>query len=321
MCANPICTVDSMTFDGDVQMDTLHMLLPRTLVTIVHDTLIKTDTIVKNNIVYVKDTIYIDKCNEEKGIFSVSANKQVYFSKGNLQYQASTKIWRFAEHQYDYIEATNANVSDTYDGWIDLFGWSADNTTAPFGISSSVDITDYSGGFVDWGTNAIGADAPNTWRTMTQSEWNYLFRGRADAAKLFGFARFPNMNVTGIIILPDKYQMPEGISFISCEEENFVWTDDSYYLKEIGDGNAPNAYSLSDWQKMENAGAVFLPAAGGRNGVSVTGSVTWGHYWSASVYDDEDAYFVYFFNHRYLYPDKVWSRLLGLSVRLVKDVE
>ena len=37
------------------------------------------------------------------GLFSVSPSKQVYFSQGNLQYQASTNTWRFAEHQYDYV--------------------------------------------------------------------------------------------------------------------------------------------------------------------------------------------------------------------------
>lgn len=44
-------------------------------------------------------------------------------SPGNLQYQASTGIWRFAEHQYDYIGSGNENISTSYSGWIDLFGW------------------------------------------------------------------------------------------------------------------------------------------------------------------------------------------------------
>ena len=38
-----------------------------------------------------------------KGVFSVSKNKRVCFSQGNLQYQASTDTWRFAEHQYDVV--------------------------------------------------------------------------------------------------------------------------------------------------------------------------------------------------------------------------
>ena len=73
------------------------------------------------------------------GLFSVSATKQVHFSQGNLQYQASTNTWRFAEHQYDYVGtqtadycgfyggnvsgSDNRNISSTYNGWIDLFGW------------------------------------------------------------------------------------------------------------------------------------------------------------------------------------------------------
>ncbi|MBR7035054.1 MAG: hypothetical protein IKI25_04755, partial [Bacteroidales bacterium] len=60
-----------------------------------------------------------------KAAFSVSADKKVYFSQGNLQYQASTGTWRFAEHQYDIIGDgdDNANISSTNSGWIDLFGW------------------------------------------------------------------------------------------------------------------------------------------------------------------------------------------------------
>ena len=70
------------------------------------------------------------------GLFSVSADKQVYFSQGNLQYQASTNTWRFAERQIDYVglnsngnvyeggvQCDNALMSSTYSGWIDLFGW------------------------------------------------------------------------------------------------------------------------------------------------------------------------------------------------------
>lgn len=48
---------------------------------------------------------------------------KVYFSQGNLQYQASTNTWRFAEHQWDYVGEGNNNISPNYNGWIDLFGW------------------------------------------------------------------------------------------------------------------------------------------------------------------------------------------------------
>jgi len=35
---------------------------------------------------------------------------QIYFSQGNLQYQASTNTWKFAESQYDYIGDANSNL-------------------------------------------------------------------------------------------------------------------------------------------------------------------------------------------------------------------
>lgn len=67
--------------------------------------------------------------------FTVNASgDQVYFSAGNLQYQAgSSNIWRIAPNQYDFIgnggSFTNVNygdntqISSSYTGWIDLFGW------------------------------------------------------------------------------------------------------------------------------------------------------------------------------------------------------
>ena len=58
------------------------------------------------------------------GRFTISENgDKACFSKGNLQYKASTNEWKFAEHQYDFIGEGNNNISSTYNGWIDLFGW------------------------------------------------------------------------------------------------------------------------------------------------------------------------------------------------------
>lgn len=98
------------------------------------------------------------------GLFSVSATKQVRFSQGNLQYQASTSTWRFAEHQYDFVggvdqygeqfgnvyeegvQCQNNLISSAYTGWIDLFnfgcsGWNNGSTTfAPDNTGSTYDI-------------------------------------------------------------------------------------------------------------------------------------------------------------------------------------
>ena len=46
---------------------------------------------------------------QDNAFFSVSAESRVVFSQGNLQYQATTDSWRFAENQTDYIGDANSN--------------------------------------------------------------------------------------------------------------------------------------------------------------------------------------------------------------------
>ena len=97
----------------------------------------------------------------------IAENKKVTFSSGNLQYQASTNTWRFAENQWDYIGDANQNISTMYSGWIDLFGWGTGDV--PTKISKSV--SDFSS-FTDWGINLIsnGGNTSNSWRTLSKDE-------------------------------------------------------------------------------------------------------------------------------------------------------
>ena len=236
------------------------------------------------------------------GVFSVSATKQVTFSKGNLQYQASTNTWRFAEHQYDYIGEANKNISDTYSGWIDLFGWGTGN--AP--TKSSEDYSDYPT-FVDWGTNPIsnGGNQANMWRTLTKDEWRYLFNDRKDNAKLCGMGTIAGIG--GVILLPDNWEdvKPSSESFWSYSEGN---NDDHF---------SDNTYTVKQWQNMQDAGAVFLPAAGLRDETTVYSTGSHGNYWSSTQNDPSNAYTLGFFTSL-LAPQGFDLRFNGRSVRLVQ---
>ena len=245
------------------------------------------------------------------GKFSVSATTQVQFSQGNLQYQASTSIWRFAENQYDMIGSDNSNISASYSGWIDLFGWGTGSNPT----NTSTDYNDYST-FTDWGVNKVsnGGNTANQWRTLKSEEWNYLFYGRTNAATLFGLGSVNGVN--GTILLPDNWILPTGASFTASTTQGLA-NQGEYYYDENKNHFTDNAYTKEQWSKMESAGAVFLPAAGYRGGTDVNVPGSYGFYWSATPASAEDACNLFFLFY-VLRPQDDNYRDFGLSVRLVR---
>ena len=180
----------------------------------------------------------------ENGIFSVGNGEFVQFSAGNLQYNVGTNTWSFAANQYDYVGADNINVGDpTFTGTIDMFGWSADGK---YGVNPSNKNEDYNGDFVDWGTLVNEAD----WYTLSADEWKYLLNTRTNAKNLKQIAKVNS--VVGIMLFPDVWTMPADVNVTAAYDNNY----------EVNIYN----YTLDQWTKLEEAGAVFLPAAGRRAG-------------------------------------------------------
>ena len=236
--------------------------------------------------------------------FSVAEGKTVNFSPGNLQYHPANNEWRFAESQLDYIGKANESISSTYNGWLDLFGWSTNATN--FGVMTSTSAGDYQGSFVDWGTNQIGDDAPNTWRTLTFDEWKYVVYNRPNASSLKGVAQVNGVN--GLILLPDNWTCPAGVSFKSGFHSNYG-TD--YYA-------VYQTFTVEQWSKLELAGAVFLPAAGIRRGTNVVSVQYLGTYRSATEGNGDYAGYLHFLSDGTDTGGNVRSS--GRSVRLVKDL-
>ena len=251
--------------------------------------------------------------------FSVSATKTVHFSKGNLQYQASSGTWRFAEHQYDTIGETNKNIASDYDGWIDLFGWgTGSNPTLASG-----DYNDYST-FTDWGANPIsnGGNNSNEWRTLSRDEWFYLFRERANATTLFGFGTINGIN--GVIILPDNWTTPSCVTFIASTSLGLMWENQfTHYSNSIHNNYSHNKYNVEQWGKMESVGAVFLPAAGFRLSSEVRDAGSVGEYWSSTSKSPAEGAYDLDFTSKYLSPQGGgrWPRYAGYSVRLVQEAK
>ncbi len=245
--------------------------------------------------------IYVRAKNMYKAkVFSVSATKQVYFSSGNLQYHCKNKEWCFAPLQYNYRGHANENISETYNNYIDLFGWgTGSNPTL-----ASPDLDDYVQS-VDWGTNINDG---NTWRTLSYYEWNYILFDRENASDKLGVAGIADGGVQGLVLLPDEWTLPEGLTFNSGFTRNT-----NFPYKFVND------YSYTDWQKMEQYGAVFLPAAGYRGyGATAWNYSSEGNYWSSTTSKDKSsAYSINFISHEISWNSDKYC--CGNSVRLVHD--
>lgn len=235
--------------------------------------------------------------------FSVGMSKKVYFSQGNLQYHPKKNVWRFAEKQTDCISYQNNYISPSYDGWIDAFGWGTGSNPT----HTSTENMDYQT-FVDWGVNSIGSDAPNTWRALRAEEWNYIVSTRRNAHQLKGVAAVDG--VDGLILLPDDWVCPTGVTFKSgCHTGNY-WGGYGDYQKITKD----------QWAKMSAGGAVFLPASGYREGSTMHDVRVMGVYWTPSPYYLENYVYSFGFGSGEIGLFYGYERYQGLSVRLVREL-
>lgn len=281
------------------------------------------------------------------GKFTINANgDQVYFSQGNLQYIGSvaTPYWKFADHQWEYFGTSTGQNSDDPNVDRDLFGWGTsgwDNgnifyqpydTYNPYHDESYEYDEDMGYGYgptdgtyynydltgqyanADWGVyNAIanGGNMPNQWRTLTGEEWGYVFDRRITPS---GIRRACGNvgGVNGVILLPDNW----NTEICMLNKTNGDDLDDD----EESPFNS-NIFTLDEWETLENNGAVFLPLAGDRQGVFVTGVGYVSYYWSASRAEDGLSMSLFMDYAHGAYWAEVDYLFNGCSVRLAQDVE
>ena len=251
------------------------------------------------------------------GLFSINANgDQVYFSQGNLQYigSASNPYWKFAENQWDYI-GDNQGVGIDLDR--DLFSWGTSgynhgaNHYYPWSTGYGDDYYAYGSyqynlydqtGQADWGYNPIvnGGNCENMWRTLRIEEWNYVLFLRNTQSSI-RFAKAQVNGINGVVILPDNWEE----SFFTLNNTNDAET-------AAYDNNV-----ITDWNPLQLHGAVFLPAAGDRDGEEVVYVNVNGHYWSSTYETSEGARRLAFSSNNL--ETGMDFRYHAFSVRLVQD--
>ena len=226
--------------------------------------------------------------------FSVSANKKVYFSRGNLVASFSTYSfadgWSFHDTQFDEIDGpyavnglgqiqsyhqqsnTNCNNPVNENGLIfssghnsgDRFTWGYFDqiklTTSEY-LNVNENLTKTAAVAKDWGI-VFTESSPEggNWRTLSADEWIYLFNGPSNVR---GNKRF-------LRVFLKNYIEESGESYLGV----FVFPDNysgsdltgSYTFNSVTGNPAiiQNSNSNPDVQKMLDAGAVFLPCVGYR---------------------------------------------------------
>lgn len=234
-----------------------------------------------------------------KGKFTIGSGKQVYFAKGNLRCNITTNpvTWSFEEHQYDYQTLPGSIRWDQFTN-VSHFTWSATcsgsstGSYAPYSspyYSNSSSYNKFTEFFAN--TSSFPLHKNGGWYALSKTEWDYLLNTRSNASSLRGFMTVGGKY--GMVILPDGSSLRVG---------------------------------TATWVQMEAEGAVFLPAAGKRNGTTYSGSGT-GYYWTSELNDSrwEWPWRLTFSNGSFSlanqseYPNQ-FGDFWGQSVRLVMDV-
>lgn len=284
-------------------------------------------------------------------VFTAANGKKVTFAPGNVQAvfatAGSTCTWKFADHQYDYVGAEDANNSViaggvSSAGTVDLFGWVGEHSAftglAQYGIHNSSTLSDY-GNTVsedlmhDWGE--LFGDG---WRTPSFEDYQVILASRSastisnigisDAIVSTENGRFTRgylMGTThGMYVFPDNYEHPVSKNLAGVNGNNQKYWDMNQFTEE-------------EWIKMEAAGVVFLPAAGYRIGTPtdeinhnvVLGDNSNGFYWTnfapaenttGGYAPEYEAHAVYFAKSTAQSGTFQMRRWLGASVRLIRDL-
>lgn len=254
--------------------------------------------------------------------------KYVSFSPGNLVAKlvmsghAHTE-WEFASRQNYYVGTDNEDNMFAPGLPYDLFGYGTSDWSGRASYTSSDVLSDYANfdltgtnANADWGvyngsTIKYGSTPSGTsWRTLTSAEWNYLINTRSGKGALATVD-----GIKGLILLPDLNASSSAWVYddeISAPRPSFTPGYTSY---------TTNNYTQAEWDKLEAAGVIFLPAAGTRYGdedaTSTDMVTTHGLYWSSTYGSENKANALVFTNGsaRITATGNLISN--GCSVRLV----
>lgn len=231
----------------------------------------------------VKNKFYVGKNNTNAdpdpmtltiSTFRISDTVTVYFAPGNLYYNGS---WHFENNQYDFRTCyggpsmiNGGFIEEDENDYYGLFYFPTYDNNNNHGMNYEGDSDD----FCDWDNESIaysgpqGTYATDGWFTLSWKQWSYLLTSRGnDCKKKFGLATITvnDKQVYGLVLLPDEWTTPSNCDFNISEKITF--DESGGLISGINDclSYTDNKYTIDEWEDMQTAGAVFIPAVGYRN--------------------------------------------------------
>ena len=225
----PVAGMDSLTYAEMEDVDTLHLLLPSTLVKVVHDTVLVNDTVV------VHDTVYV----EVNGGGNMENNHE-YIDLGLSVKWATCNVGATKPEEYgDYFAWGETETKESYN-W-STYKWcnGSSNTQTKYCTSSSYGTVDNKTG-LEAADDAATANWGSAWRMPTKEEqdelrtkctWTWTTENGVNGYKVTS-----KSNGNSIFLPAAGYR--SGIRLYGAGSSG------SYWSSSLNTGNPNNAYHL-----------------------------------------------------------------------------
>ena len=244
-----------------------------------------------------------------KDAFSVSDGKQVYFSKGNLWYgkvgEETESALHFETNQWESTPSfNNDRYVKTDPNHVSHFTWA---NTVEKAISKFDSSQDYL--FCDENHKQSVDGSDYIYYALSKEEWDYLLEKRT---MLNGKDRY-------------SLDISHGVSIESKTYYGLFLYPDNY------NGKIVSSSMTWKWKDINDAGIVFLPAAGFRDRDQVdfggiNSSLLLGYYWTSSCkceFDSQYYSYYYYLLEFFTSTERIWEKSpgVGCSLRLVRDAQ
>ncbi len=270
---------------------------------------------------------YYTLTNILDGAFSVGENKRVRFSKGNLWCDGSGNGWSYSDpaiKSWEFEDGQYSTPKWRIYNHISHLLWcrSAKEATRIHyyerGAENDILFTNKT------------ADSPNDnfvvnglrgfWRALSggkNGEWNYLLNGRTTtygagtSTESRRYAAVKVDGMSGLLLFPDEFSWPSELK--EDEPETFNSKSDNWNNRN---------YEVAAFEVLQNAGCVFLPAAGYRDGSTSFSDLGFfgseGYYWASDPINNNNAYGLEFSSDT-VNPAREFLRFHSNVIRLVAD--